>query len=151
MKNPRLGTKLIVLSMLVCTFLVHTGFAQDSKEASATQHEATGQEVHAINLEEANAYIDAFRATAETDEPLGGAIRTEAVLKILSQEGAAGLRYYYGRNEEGKRVLVLLGIDGNGEDMWDGHLAERTFLCPPMCCPWVCDESELVATEEEEE
>lgn len=87
---------------------------------------------HAITLQEAQEFTGSFQKNAAEDAIIGGFFAKEAVTAILEQEGCVGLRYYYGLHE-GKPVLVLVGVDENGNDMYDGLLAEKSTPCPPMC------------------
>jgi hypothetical protein len=64
---------------------------------------------------------------------LGGFFGKEAILAILAQEGAVGLRYYYGMDENGKPHVILIGVDKEGDDMTEGLLAQRSVVCPPIC------------------
>jgi hypothetical protein len=70
------------------------------------------------------------------DGDLGGLFTKEAVIKLLENPNARYLRFYYGRNAQGGRELVLAAADGAGNDLigdqgvgtLDGH-----FPCPPWC------------------
>jgi len=74
-----------------------------------------------------------YRAEAEPGQPKGGFFGKNAIEKILEQPGCAGLRYYFGANQRGRRVVCLMGVDRAGRDMADGYLAEFSFWCPPFC------------------
>ena len=90
---------------------------------------------HRISAKEAAAHVQRHRAAhgkpAEGDH--GGAFHADQVLAILSQQGCAALRFYYGRNERGHRNLVLVGVDEKGIDMTAGEICEIAFPCPPFC------------------
>lgn len=66
------------------------------------------------------------------DGELGGMFTREAIQTLLAQSGARFLRFYYGRNAQGGRELVLVAADELGNDLtditMDGHLP-----CPPVC------------------
>lgn len=72
----------------------------------------------------------AARPTADGDH--GGMFMKDQILTLLQQEGAAFLRFYYGRNAAGGRELVLVAADADGNDITaitlDGH-----YPCPPLC------------------
>ena len=57
----------------------------------------------------------------------------DAVKNILDQAGCAGLRIYYGLDDDGAPQLILVGADGSGNDLYNGLLAERAIKCPPSC------------------
>ncbi len=136
-----LSKKNVVLAILVVfvgTFVMLNANDIFTKEA-IDKLLYTGKEDHAITLEEASAMTANFRAQAGPDQVIGGYFGRDAVERILSQDGTVGFRYYYGLDEEGTPHIILVGVDKNGQDMTDGFLAERSFLCPPLCS----DENEL--------
>jgi len=55
--------------------------------------------------------------------------------KICSedQEGCVGIRIYFAKTESDEITLVLAGVKNNGDDMYDGELAEHAIPCPPLC------------------
>ena len=53
--------------------------------------------------------------------------------EILSQENCAGLRMYYGAEPDGAPTLVIVGVDSNGNDLFEATLAEDHYPCPPFC------------------
>lgn len=92
-----------------------------------------GKEDHSITLPEAASLVHNFQNQAEPNAVIGGYFGGEAVLNILNQEGAVGLRYYYGMDNGGTPHIVLVGVDADGNDMMEGLLAERAAACPPFC------------------
>ncbi|GAB5419153.1 MAG: hypothetical protein Crog4KO_06610 [Crocinitomicaceae bacterium] len=52
--------------------------------------------------------------------------------RILTQEGCMGIRMYYGIDEDGKKELVIVGADGNEDDMLD-IVADLSMPCPSRC------------------
>lgn len=62
----------------------------------------------------------------------GGMFMKDQVLTLLQQQGAKFLRFYYGRNDQGGRELILVAADEDGNDITsmtlDGH-----YPCPPVC------------------
>ena len=95
--------------------------------------EFTGNENHAISLEEASKLTKNYRTSAGSGAILGGYISKDAVSKILDQEGCVGIRYYYGENDSDKPELVLVGVKSSTDDIDDGEIMERAMLCPPYC------------------
>lgn len=74
-----------------------------------------------------------YRRTAGLGALKGGFFGAVAVRKILDQRNCEGLRYYFGREENGRRVIILLGLDALGNDMLEGVYAEYSYPCPPFC------------------
>lgn len=66
---------------------------------------------------------------------LGGLFSKRAVLALLSRADAEFLRYYHGRDREGKRTLILVATDKDGNDLLDGGTStlDRHWPCPPYC------------------
>jgi hypothetical protein len=56
-----------------------------------------------------------------------------AVQALLAQKGCEGLRYYFGRKDDGSSALVLVGVDADGNDMTSGEILEWSYPCPPVC------------------
>ena len=54
-------------------------------------------------------------------------------IRFENQEGCVGIRIYYAKTQDDKMSLVLTGVKNNGDDMYDGELAEHGPLCPPLC------------------
>jgi hypothetical protein len=63
----------------------------------------------------------------------GGVFARSAIEKLLAQPGAAGIRYYYARNDDGTPALVLVGVDARGQDMIMETILDKSILCPPFC------------------
>lgn len=64
---------------------------------------------------------------------IGGYFGKAALKKLLAQPECIGARYYFGREDDGKPVIVLLGVDRAGRDLLDGVLLDLSMLCPPFC------------------
>jgi len=71
------------------------------------------------------------RTAAEGEH--GGMFPRDAVQRLLARKGCEGLRIYYGRAEAGTPVLVLVGVDADGNDIAGGEILEWSFPCPPYC------------------
>ena len=86
-----------------------------------------GSEGEAIELTEAAALTANYRSqnqgVAETVK--AHFFGREILQKILAQEGCAGIRMYYGLDDEGAKQLVLIGVKADGQDMEDGTVADR--------------------------
>lgn len=49
---------------------------------------------------------------------------------LLAQEGAKGIRFYFGLNEQKQLTLVLAAANAEGADMTN-KVGNRGSLCPP--------------------
>ncbi|HET6253035.1 MAG TPA: hypothetical protein VFE32_03140 [Puia sp.] len=76
----------------------------------------------AISHELAADFIKAYEE-AYPGENRGYHLGRNIIDQILAQPGCAGMRFYYGLNEEGQKTLVYVGIDAEGND-----LVKRTIV-----------------------
>ena len=65
----------------------------------------------------------------------GGFFGRDAISALLSQDTCVGIRYYYGLDESDVQVLVLVGTDGDGNDLvgQDNLCMEVSIPCPDVC------------------
>ncbi len=96
----------------------------------------TGLEDHTIALDEAADLTRNYRKNAGKGAIKGGFFGRAALEQVLSQEGVVGIRYYYAQENNGRPVMVLVGVDEHGTDLVEGFLCERSLPCPPFCTPW---------------
>ena len=92
-----------------------------------------GHENHEISLAEAAEFTQRYREQMSSSQIKGGFFGRDALSAILNQENCIGIRYYYGLDENNKQVLVLVGVDHEENDLFNGELAERSLMCPPYC------------------
>jgi len=92
----------------------------------------TGYENHDITLEEACEWTANFRA-AHPNAVKGNYFGGKAISNILAQEGCVGIRIYYAMDENNTMQLIVVGVDADENDMYEGLLAERSIPCPPYC------------------
>ena len=62
----------------------------------------------------------------------------EHILDLLNQNDCQGLRVYYSMNESQNFHLLLVGVDGEGEDIMDPiepQILDEGERCPPKCSP----------------
>ena len=85
---------------------------------------------HIITHEEAQGFLRR-RPPGLTER--GGHFPREVIEQILSQNGCAGIRFYFGTKPDGTLALVLVGVDENEKDMTAGVLVEDHYPCPPFC------------------
>lgn len=93
----------------------------------------TGNEDHSISLETASEWTANYRNTIITGETIAHCFGKAAILAILNQEDCVGMRLYYALDEEGTKQIIAVGVDGDGNDLYEGLLAERSIRCPPSC------------------
>jgi hypothetical protein len=56
----------------------------------------------------------------------------ESVQRVLSTPGVAGLRIFYGIDDDGNDTVMLAPTDATGATMYT-TLEDRGQLCPPYC------------------
>jgi hypothetical protein len=125
--------------------------------------------VHVIPIKMADSYRETFGRTKtalygqikdssfldrEFDMPVAEMFNRDAIALLLNQEGADGIRIYFGRDDKGQVRLVLLPVDKNGKDirkkLIDGGLTQKAAAAPPddqdaeavevgQRCPTICD------------
>jgi hypothetical protein len=88
---------------------------------------------HKVSLEAAAVLTRGFRDVAPQGSPFGSLFPREVFERLLAQPGCAGIRIYYGRNERREHELLLVGVDGTGDDMTTGELFDFGMPCPPYC------------------
>lgn len=131
----------------------------------------TGKENHKISLEDARRFTSGYKAekaefmTMERREHKearkGGFFGKDAIMELLNQPGCIGMRYYYGRSDDGMKNLILVGVNEDGNDILpkpkrhepsaerderqmavaskqiddgeDAIICERSLPCPPFC------------------
>jgi hypothetical protein len=96
---------------------------------------ANGPGRHEISREQAKAYLGAWQRGRAQGAVLGGYLDRDVLDKILAQPGCVGVRYYNARHPEGRDTIVLVGVDAQEQDLWDGTIAEELLPCPPHCAP----------------
>lgn len=56
--------------------------------------------------------------------------------KLLDQHGCVEVRYYFGLDTSGTTPMMKLfavGVDANGDDLYNGLILDHSVPCPPMC------------------
>lgn len=86
---------------------------------------------HQISLEEAQRLIRNFKRN--NAGIIGGVFDKDNVVQVLHQPGCVAIRYYFGQNEDGENVIVMIGVDSAGNDIVNGMILEKAFPCPPFC------------------
>jgi hypothetical protein len=93
----------------------------------------TGSEDHSISLEAAVRMTTRYRADAPAGAALAESFGRDAIAAILAHPRCVGLKVYHGVNDDGRQVVVLIGVDGDGNDIIDGYIGDNGILCPPIC------------------
>jgi hypothetical protein len=89
---------------------------------------------HKISKHEAAKKIKKYKEKkAKKDRYPVLAFHAEAYRRILDQPGCVGIRSYPGEDDDGRVTMVLVGVDGDGNDMVDGSLEQDPFACPDYC------------------
>ena len=117
-----------VLSSVVTLFVV-----LGTNAVGARPQQYSGQENHAITLDQAAKYVQNFKSFPKTPTTKGGYFGRNIFEKLLAQGGCVGIRYYYGQDDGGASNLVLVGVDPSGNDMTSGVLGDLAWPCPPLC------------------
>jgi hypothetical protein len=74
---------------------------------------AIGEEIsHELAADFITAYEKAYPG-----ENRGYHLGRNIIDQILAQPGCVGMRFYYGLNEDGKKTLVYVGLDADGNDI----------------------------------
>ena len=85
-----------------------------------------------VTLTEAAEWTQNYRSTINSGDVTGHFFGKNKYNTILEQPGCIGVRTYYGI-ENGEKVLVLVGVDEQGNDMTNGAIVEQGAKCPPRC------------------
>ena len=88
---------------------------------------------HVVSHQHAAEMTTRYRETLLTGQPKGGFFAAKAVQRLLDEPECHGLRFFYGANREGKRVVVGMCTDRYGAEMLYGHAIDISYLCPPFC------------------
>jgi hypothetical protein len=86
---------------------------------------------HRISLPDAVALARQHRSD-HPGEPKAHFFHREAFDALLAQPGASGIRIYRGKGKGGERHLVMVAVDGDGEDL-TSTVMELDQPCPPFC------------------
>lgn len=93
----------------------------------------TGKEDHSISLEDASHLTKNYRDNNPPDATIAHYFGKDAITAILTQNDCVGIRIYYAQKDDGTKQLVLTGVDASGNDLYNGVLAEKSYLCPSYC------------------
>lgn len=92
-----------------------------------------GNEGEVITLVTASAWTENYRNKMSLGDPLGHFFGKNNYTKILAQIGCVGIRNYHGIDDDGNKVLIMVGVDENEDDMVNGVIVEKALRCPTYC------------------
>lgn len=92
----------------------------------------TGNEDHSIPLSTAAAWTKNYRDT-NPGTIKGHYFGKDIFQAILAQTNCVGVRIYYAIDDAGVKQLILVGVDANENDLYNGVLGDRSIKCPPTC------------------
>lgn len=118
--------------------------ATDDVMPLITDYTFTGQEGDPISLETAQRWTENFSANYPTGTK-AHFFGFEILKQLLAEDGCVGIRMYYAIDDEGKRQLILVGVNSNGDNLLpasmqlDGDggnvIADASYPCPSFCPP----------------
>lgn len=88
---------------------------------------------HRISLVAAAALTKRYRDEAGKGKERAGAFHADQVRELLAEKGCVAVRIYYGKHEDGRDALILVGLDGNDKELTSNTLLQFHFPCPPYC------------------
>ena len=93
----------------------------------------TGNEDQSISLTTAAAWTKNYRNSVPTGTTIGSYYGGSAISAILAQSACVGIRIYYAIDDSGNKQFVIVGVDSNENDLYNGLLAEHGLPCPSYC------------------
>ncbi len=112
---------------------ISTSTIESTKQIKVRKHLFTGNEKHDISLDDASRFTKRYRDSVPADAMKGGYFGKMIFEQILAQVGCVGIRSYFANYNNGSQTFVLVGVENNGNDLWQGVLGEDTLPCPPYC------------------
>jgi len=136
MKNSKLTLASIVASFILVFSVLSNwnhGWELGATAPDSVPLHLTGSEDHAISLETAVRMTTRYRADAPAGAALAESFGRDAIAAILAHPRCVGLKIYHGVNDDGRQVVVLIGVDGDGNDIIEGYVGDNGIVCPPIC------------------
>jgi hypothetical protein len=110
-------------------FIGRIKFVGNSKINYMKINDTAGQ---IVTLIEAANWTAQYRSTIPVSGIIAHAFDKSIILQILNQNNCEGMRFYYGMDGTTKN-LILVGIDGDGNDLSTGFIAQHGKACPSYC------------------
>jgi hypothetical protein len=85
-----------------------------------------------VTLSEAANWTSNYRETIPASGIIAHAFSKSIIMQILNQEHCEGMRFYYGMDGSVKN-LILVGTDKDGNDLYEGLIAQHGMACPSDC------------------
>lgn len=105
-----------------------------------------GSESGPIPLPTAKQWTANYRKTIKEGDTLAHYFGGEIVQRLLNEDGAVGIRVYYAIDDQGKKQLLLVGVDENGDNLLpaegvaakagedeDPIIVDFSLPCPNYC------------------
>ncbi len=93
----------------------------------------TGNEDHEFPLSTASQWTANYRNSVTPGTTIAHCFGKGYIEQIFAQEGCVGMRIYYALDGNGQKQLIIVGVDENGNDLYNGLIAERSQMCPTYC------------------
>ena len=113
--------------------LVAICVAVTSAVSTANRTMFTGDEHHQVTADQAARWTTEYQKNISGGQLAAGYFGKNIFEKILKQDEAVGIRIYKAKHDNGDEVLVLVGVDGKGNDIANGVVGENILPCPPFC------------------
>jgi hypothetical protein len=92
-----------------------------------------GKEGTVISLSTASGWTANYRNQMGMTDPKGHFFGMERFNEILAQTGCIGIRIYHGIDDNGQKVLIMVGAKANEDDIDNGIIVDKAVRCPPYC------------------
>jgi hypothetical protein len=105
-----------------------------------------GTESGPIPLPTAKQWTANYRASIKPGETEAHYFGGDTIRKLLDEDKSVGIRAYYAIDDQGKKQLLLVGVDEDGnnllpkdetakstEDDGDPVIVNHSYPCPPYC------------------
>lgn len=98
---------------------------------------------HEISFERAAEMTKRYRESISPGERIAGYFSASALVDLLNQKDALGIRFYFSLNDENQMQIVAVGVNEAGND-----LVGEDYLCMDMAipCPQNCSENNILNT-----
>ena len=104
-----------------------------NQSVRAEQVNYAGYKNQSISFQEAKGLLKTSERIDASDAVIAQYFGKDIVDEILAQPGCVSVRMHYGKHENGKSGMMIMGVDKNGKDMVTGVLAMPIIICPPYC------------------
>ncbi len=93
----------------------------------------TGKEEHDVPIATAAEWTKNYRDASTPGATIAHFFGKDIVQRILNQDKCVGIRLYYAIDDDGKKQLIMVGANGDENDLCDGIIADRSLMCPTHC------------------